>query len=284
MAKKICLVTGASSGIGKEIARGLAQKGAHVIIACRNPEKGQSTLEEIKKTAHSTAVDLLLVDLSSQDEIRNFAKAIHERYPKLDVLINNAATILTKKKLSVDGIEMTLATNYLAPFLLSQLLLDLLKLSSKNNNLGRIINISSTSQKWGFLDIDDLQFKHRKYNFIKSYVQSKLLLNIMTMEMARRLEGSINVNALHPGGVNTNLGGINATNLFLKIIEKSIKFFLMSPKKAAAFPIHLALSPEVEQLTGKFFLNRKSVLAHPFCYDIHLAQKIWKITEKMVGL
>lgn len=283
MPKKVCLVTGSSSGIGKEIARNLATQGAHVILVCRNPEKGLSTLEEIKKTSHSTAVDLFIVDLSSQSEIRNFAKIIYEKYPKLDVLINNAATIQRKQIFSVDGIDMTLATNYLAPFLLSQLLLDLLKLTSKKDNLARIINISSTAERWGFLKLDDLQFKKRKYNFIKAYSQSKLLLNIMTIEMARQLEGFININAIHPGGVNTNLGH-ETTNVFLKIIEKSVKFFLTSPVKAAEFPAYFALSDEVEQFTGKFFVNRKPVLANPLCYDLNLAKKVWAITEDMVNM
>ena len=140
---KTCLVTGASSGIGKEIAYGLAELGANVILVCRNPDKGQAVLNEIKSHFPSAKMDILIADLSSQTDIRKLADTINNTYPALHVLINNAGTVSTKKQLSVDGIEMTLATNHLAPFLLSQLLLDLLKKSAP----ARIINVSSASHE-----------------------------------------------------------------------------------------------------------------------------------------
>lgn len=280
MTPKICLVTGASSGLGKEIALGLAKQNAHVIMVCRNAETGQAALDEIKRQTQAK-VDLFIVDLSSQAEIRAFAKQMHERYSHLDVLINNAGVLLMQQQFSVDGIEMTLATNYLAPFLLTNLLLDLLK--NNKEHVPRIINISSRIEKWGTLDFNDPEFKQHPYRFIKAYAQSKLLLNIMTFELARRLQG-ISVNCLHPGAVRSHLGSTNSTNRFLRILEKAIKFFCMSPQKAAVFPIELALSPEKEAMTGHYFIKGKPANANPLSHDPALAKKVWELSEKWVGL
>lgn len=281
MTPKICLVTGASSGLGKEIALGLAKQEAHVIMVCRNAEKGQAALDEIKRQTQAE-VELFIVDLSSQADIRAFAKQMHERYSHLDVLINNAGVLLMQQQFSVDGIEMTLATNYLAPFLLTNLLLDLLKGSKEH--VPRIINISSRIEKWGTLDFNDPEFKQHPYRFIKAYAQSKLLLNIMTFELARRLPPGISVNCLHPGAVRSHLGSTNSTNFFLRILEKTIKFFCMSPKNAAVFPVELALSPKTEGMTGHYFMKGKPANPNPLCHDPILAKKVWELSEKWVGL
>ncbi len=276
MTQKICLVTGANSGLGKEIARRLVLAGAHVIMVCRNAEKGRAALEEIKTTSGSKSVDLLIADLSSQTEIRSLAKTIHGHYPILHVLINNAGVALYKRKLSPDGIEMTLATNYLGPLLLSNLLLDLLK----KNAPARIINISSSSHKWAKIDFDDLQYEHKKYRFFQVYAQSKLFVNIATFELARRLEGTgVTVNCIHPGAVNTNLGSDSVNNKVLKFMDKAIKFFFISPEEAAKAPVYLAISPEVEGVTGKYFLKNKMTLASPLSYDPVLAKKVWEVSE-----
>jgi retinol dehydrogenase-14 len=279
MTQKICLVTGANSGVGKEIALALAGAGAHVIMVCRSAERGRATLEEIKTITGSTAVDLLLADLSSQREIQLLAKTIHERYDRLDVLINNAGVVLYEKKLSADGIEMTLATNHLGPFLLTALLLDLLKKSAPS----RIINISSGIHKWAKIDFEDLQYEHKKYRFMKAYAQSKLLMNLVTFELARKLEGThVTVNALHPGAVKTSLGSDSANSLILKILDKIIKIFFISPKKAAQTPFFLAVSPVMEGITGKYYVNGKSVSASPSSYDADLAKKVWEISEDLL--
>lgn len=281
MNKKICLVTGANSGIGKEIALALAASGAHVIMVCRNAEKGRAVLEEIKTKSGSPSIDLLIADLSSQADIRLLARTLHERYSMLHVLINNAGLVLYQKKLSVDGIEMTLATNHLGPFLLTELLLDLLKKGGPS----RIINISSAIHKWAKIDLNDLQYQHRKYRFMQAYAQSKLLMNIVTFEWALRLKDSgMTVNCVHPGAVKTSLGSDSAHHPALKWIDKMIKFFFITPEAAARTPVTLAISPEMENMTGKYFAKGKPVTASSVSYDTDLAKKVWEISEKMVGL
>lgn len=274
-----CLITGANSGIGKEIALALAKTGAHVIMVCRNAEKGRAALEEIKTNSGSQSVDLLIADLSSQAEIRVLAKTIHEQYPVLHVLINNAGLVTAKKALSKDGIEMTQATNHLGPFLLTHLLLDLLQKSAP----ARVINISSAIHKWAKVDLDDLQYDRRKYQFMKAYAQSKLLLNSASFELARRLEGTgITVNCVHPGAVKTGLGSENANTLFLKVIDRMIKFFFITPKEAAETPVHLAVSPDMQNVTGKYFVKGKPVSPSRISTDVVFAKKVWEISEKLL--
>lgn len=281
MQNKTCLITGANSGIGKEIALGLAQQGAHLILVCRNVSKAQLVVNEIKEKTGSEKIDLLIVDLSSQAEIRSLANTILNRYSRLDVLINNAGLVLLNKKHSVDNIEMTLATNHLGPFLLNYLLIDLLKASAPS----RIINVSSASHHWAKLAMDDLQFEHRKYKLMAAYAQSKLLMNIVSFELARRLEGTgVTVNCVHPGIVRSHLGSDEANNLFLKTFDKLIKCFFISPKAGAKTPLYLASSPEVQNVTGKYFVKYKPRAAKAIAYDQDLAKKIWQISENLVGI
>lgn len=281
MTKKICLVTGASSGIGKEVCVALAQSGIHVIMVCRNATKGQIALEEIKTHSRSTSIDLLIADLSSQKDIRLLAKIIHERYEKLNILINNAGVVLYKKELSVDGIEMTLATNHLGPFLLTHLLLDLLKKGTPS----RIINVSSHAHKWANINLADLQFTHRQYQCMKVYAQSKLLVNLFTFALAVKLEEfEITVNCVHPGAVKTNIGTESVDRLSLKLLDRFIKFFCPHPQKAALQLCYLALNPEVGNITGKYFAKGK--LRQPSCVsnDLNLSKVVWDVSEKLVNI
>lgn len=279
MTKQTCLVTGANSGVGKEIALALAKNGAHIIMVCRNAEKGRLALEEIKTKSGSQTIDLLIADLSVQAEIRQLAKTVHERYANLNVLINNAGVVLKEKKFSVDGIEMTLATNHLGPFLLTNLLLDLLQ----KNAPARIITISSAIHKWANIDLTDLQFERRKYRFLKVYAQSKLLMNSVSFELARRLEGTgVTINCVHPGAVKTHLGSDQAQNWALKFIDKLIKFFFISPEEAAKTPFYLATAPEMENVSGKYFVRGKTVAASRVSYDPELAKQVWEASEKLV--
>jgi NAD(P)-dependent dehydrogenase (short-subunit alcohol dehydrogenase family) len=186
MSEKICVVTGANSGIGKETALGLARMGARVVMVCRNAEKGKAALEEIRRESGSSQVDLLMADMSSQASVRAVAEQIQQKYPRLDVLVNNAGGAAPARTLSADGIEMTLATNHLGAALLTLLLLDLLKASAPS----RIINVSSEAQRRARLDMNDLQFERRKYRGFAAYGQSKLLMNAFTFELARRLAGT----------------------------------------------------------------------------------------------
>ena len=275
---KITLVTGATSGIGKEIALGLAQSGSSIVIVCRSKEKGQSVLEELKR-AGAYSVELFLADLSSQKAIHLLAKEIHERVTYLDLLINNAGAVFTQRCLSVDNIEMTLATNYLGPFLLTNLMIDLLK----NSANPRVINISSAAHTWGNIDLNDLQYESRKYQFMRVYAQSKLLLNIASFEGARRLaEHGITINCIHPGAVKTNLGANNAHGVLSRLLEKTIKFFFISPQKAAKPILDLALSPKLSKITGNYFSKDKVKRASSLAYDLNLAKDLWSKTELLI--
>jgi NAD(P)-dependent dehydrogenase (short-subunit alcohol dehydrogenase family) len=275
--KKIGLVTGANSGIGKEIALGLAKAGVHVIMVCRNLAKGERAREEIKALSGSSAIDLFIADLSSQAEIRALAKNINTRYAALHLLINNAGLVLNKKTLSVDGIEMTLATNHLAPFLLTQLLLPLLQKSVP----ARVINISSDAHKWGQIDLDDLEYTRRKYQFMKAYSQSKLLLNLTTFEYARKFKNSgVTFNCVHPGTVKTRLGYHDTNHAVFQWFVKLIKCFFISGEKGAETALYVALSPELARTSGEYFFKCKSIPAMPLSYDEALASKVWAITEK----
>jgi NAD(P)-dependent dehydrogenase (short-subunit alcohol dehydrogenase family) len=281
MNERVCLVTGANSGVGKEIALGLASQGARVLMVCRDAVKGQAALEEIKAKSGSQKIDLLLADLSSQASLRSLAEQIHERYPALHVLINNAGVVLREQQYSVDKIEMTLATNYLGPFLLTMLLLDLLKTSAPS----RIVNVSSAIHQWARLDLSDLQFRQRRYQWVKAYSQSKLLMNLATFELARRLHGTgVTVNCLHPGAVKTQLGSSNANNLPLKLLDKCIKCFFITPEAGAKTPLYLATAREVENITGKYFVKCETNFSKASAYKPEEVKKIWDESERLLGL
>lgn len=276
----IGLVTGANAGIGKEVAIGLAMSGARVIMVCRSLEKGLQAQHDIQKTTGSTSIDLFIADLSSQETIRSLAKTINERYSKLHILINNAGLVLSKKSLSTDGIEMTLATNYLGPFLLTQLLTHLLEKSAPS----RIINVSSAIHRWGKIDLTDLQYEKKKYQFMRAYAQSKLLMTIMTFELARRLKNSgVTVNCIHPGAVKTSLGSDHSHPFTVKLIEKWVKFFFITPKQAAKNIIDLSLSPQWENITGKYFVKGKPAHSTPITEDVGFANTVFEISEQLVG-
>ena len=285
MSGKICIVTGANSGIGKETALGLAQMGARVVMVCRNAEKGKAALEEIRRESGSSQVDLLIADMSSQASVRALAEQIQQKYPRLDVLVNNAGGGAPARKLSADGIEMTLATNHLGPALLTLLLLDLLKASAPS----RVINVSSVeAQSPARLDMDDLQFERRKYGNIAAYRQSKLLMNTFTFELARRLAGTgVTANCLHPGAVATNIWSA-AAPLILKPIIKPIiavvKPLMLTSRQGAAVSLYLATSPEVAQVSGEYFVKSKPAKSNPLSRDPKLMAEVWLCTEKMTSL
>jgi len=283
MSGKICIVTGANSGIGKETVLGLAQMGARVIMVCRNAEKGKAALEEIRQEFASSQVDLLIADMSSQASVRALANQIQRKYPRLDVLINNAGCAASARTLSADGIEMTLATNHLGAALLTLLLLDLLKASAPS----RIVNVSSVeAQSPSRLDTNDLQFERRKYTAVAAYRQSKLLMNAFTFELARRLAGTgVTANCLHPGAVATNIWN---PDLLLppigKLIVAVVKPFLLNSKQGAAVSLYLATSPEVAQVSGEYFVKSKPAKSNPLSRDPKLMAEVWECTAKMTSL
>jgi len=283
MSGKICIVTGANSGIGKETALGLAQMGARVVMVCRNAEKGKAALEEIRRESGSSQVDLLIADMSSQASVRALGEQIRRKYPRLDVLVNNAGGAALARTLSADGIEMTLATNHLGAALLTLLLLDLLKASAPS----RIVNVSSTeAQSPSRLDMNDLQFERRKYSAVAAYRQSKLLMNAFTFELARRLAGTgVTANCLHPGAVATNIWNPDLLPpLIGRLIVAVVKPFLLNSKQGAAVSLYLATSPEVAQVSGEYFVKSKPAKSNPLSRDPKVMAEVWLWTEKMTSL
>jgi NAD(P)-dependent dehydrogenase (short-subunit alcohol dehydrogenase family) len=274
---KICLVTGATAGIGLITSRVLAEKGATVIAVGRNKEKSDTLVTNIKNLTRNPNVEYILADLSSQKDIHNLVVEFTNRYERLDVLVNNAGAIFNKRLMTVDGLEMTFALNHLNYFLLTNLLLDAIKATSPS----RIINVSSDAYKGMKIDFDDIQGE-KKYSFMKAYGQSKLANILFTYELARRLDGSgVTVNALHPGFVATNFGtnmsGI--LNFFIRVAH----LFAISPEKGAETMIYLATSSEVENVSGKYFYKKKEIQTSPESYDENTAKKLWQISSDLTN-
>jgi len=280
MTGKTCVVTGANSGIGKETALALAKMGARVVLVCRNQEKGEAALADIRREATAAQLDLMIADMSSFASVRALAGQIREKCPRLDVLINNAGAAVPKRTLSADGIEMTVAGNHLGAALLTLLLLDLLKASAP----ARIINVSSEAQRNARLDMNDLQFERRKYQALAAYGQSKLLMNAFTFELARRLAGTgVTANCLHPGVVRTNIWPSNPPLLF-KIILGVMKPFMLDSKRGAEVTIYLATSPDVTNVTGEYFVKSKVTPSNPLSRDPKISAEIWQWTTDMIGV
>ena len=279
MSGKICLVTGATNGIGKATAQALAQMGATVVIVGRNAPKTAQLVEEIRLATGNPNVNSLLADLSSQQEVRRLADEFKSKYPHLHVLLNNAGATFTTRQLSVDGIEMTFALNHLAYFLLTNLLLDTIKASTP----ARIINVSSDVHSGGRIDFDNLQGE-RSYSSFGPYGNSKLANILFTTELARRLEGTgVTVNALHPGLTSTGFGK-NNPGFLMKIMGAVIPLIARSPEKGAETSIYLASSPEVQSITGKYFVDCKVTQPAPQAADSAVAKKLWDVSAEMVHL
>lgn len=275
MQGRVCLVTGSSSGIGKVTARELARMGATVVMVCRNQAKGEAAQAEIKTATGNNEVDLILADLSSLAEVRRVAEEFKQKYTQLHVLIHNAGGANSTRKLTSDGFEATFAANYLAPFLLTEQLLDVLKASAP----ARVVNVSSMAHMSGKIDFADLQGE-KKYSTWKAYSQAKLALILFTYELARQLQGTnVTINALHPGVIASNfdqgLGG------FTRFGWKLIAPFISSVEQGAQTTLYLATSPEVEGVSGKYFASKKERKSSPLSYNEIVRQRLWQESEKL---
>ena len=279
MQGKICLLTGATSGIGKATALGLANMGATVVLVSRNKDKGEALKSELVQQTGNTSLDVLSADLSSQESIRQLVADFKQRYQQLHVLINNAGLFSAGRKETVDGIEMTFAVNYLAPFLLTNLLLDVLKASAP----ARIVTVASDAQNLGLLNLDDLQMKKR-YRIFGAYAQSKLAEILFTYELARRLEGTgVTVNCLHPGFVRTNIGQ-NNINPRWSFLTRIIFAPGITPEAGAKTSLYLATSPDVAGVTGKYFVKSIPMRSVPISYDEAAQKRLWDISASLVKL
>ena len=278
MSGKVCMVTGANAGIGKVTALELAKMGATVVMVCRDKAKGEAAQAELQSQSGNQGVDLFMADLSSQRAIRQLAQDFKDKYQQLHVLVNNAGIAQSKRILTEDGLESTFAINHLAYFLLTNLLLDVLKASAP----ARIINVSSEAQASGTINFNDLQGE-KKYSATRSYCQSKLANVLFTYELAKRLEGTgVTVNCLHPGAVATNFA--KDTGGLFGLVSRLARPFELTPEKGAQTSIYLASSPEVEGVSGKYFVNCKERNSSKESHDDLVQQRLWKVSEELTNL
>jgi len=277
MAGKTCLVTGATAGIGLVTARVLAEKGATVVVVGRSPARADATVAAIRLRTGNPQVDFLVADLSSQADIRRLAGQFLERYPRLDVLVNNAGALFLKRQESVDGIEMTFALNHLGYFLLTELLLDRQKACTP----ARIVNVSSAAHRRVTLDFDDLQ-AHRHYRGFRQYSRSKLANLLFTYELSRRLQGSgVTANALHPGFVLSNFG---TNNGWWRLLRPIFRLMAIDVEEGALTTIYAATAPELEKVTGEYFDEQHAALSSAASHDPDAARRLWQISEQMTGM
>lgn len=267
MNPKTILITGATDGIGKATARALAQQGHTVILHGRQVARGQAAVAEVRQAAGHERVDFLAADLSSMRQVRELAGTVLARYPQLHVLINNAGIFMNERQVTEDGFEMTLAVNHLAPFLLTNLLLDRMKESAP----ARIITVSSVAHQRGQIDFNDLQGA-RTFGGYKAYAQSKLANVLFTYELAARLTGSqVTANCLHPGVVGT------------KLLQTGFGIGGATPESGARTSVYLASAPDVETISGAYFDNQRAVSSAPHSHDATVRRRLWEISQQLVG-
>jgi NAD(P)-dependent dehydrogenase (short-subunit alcohol dehydrogenase family) len=278
MEGKVCLVTGATAGIGLVTARELARQGARVIGIGRSQERCAEAIGLIRNQTGSDLVDYVRADLTSQAEIRRLAEELKAIASRLDVLVNNAGGIFLKRLETSDGLEMTFALNHLAYFLLTNLLIDLLKASGTS----RIVNVASAAHQGAKISFDDLQGKQR-YSGWRAYQQSKLANILFTREMARRLERTgVTANSLHPGFVKTQI--FRAEGLAGWLLRRAADMFAISTEQGAQTSLYLATSPEVKGVTGEYFHKKKPVHPSPQAQDDAVARRLWEVSEEFTGL
>lgn len=280
MKDKICLITGANSGIGKVTARELAKQGAHVVMLCRNQEKAERAKEDILRVCGHDRVDIVLADLASVQQIRDAAQHINEHYPRIDVLNNNAGLIMgDHRQTTEDGFEMTFGVNHLAPFLLTHLLLDKVLASDRGN----IINVSSEAHRVASFDLTDLQYDRRRYLGFKAYCLSKLCNILFTRELSQRLAGTNAVtNALHPGAIASNFGkGVPGVFGVMMVLSRP---FMIGEEKGAQTSIYLATSEEGYSTTGKYFKSKKVAKPNKDATNDYHARRLWEISEELLQI
>jgi NAD(P)-dependent dehydrogenase (short-subunit alcohol dehydrogenase family) len=280
MQQKFAVVTGANSGVGFATAKALAASGVAVVMVCRDMARGQAAHAEIASAAKDARPILLLADLSSQREIRSLVEELRRRLPRIDILINNAGAIFTRRELTVDGIEKTFAVNHLAPFLLTHLVLE----HMGRDGEARVIMVGSETYA-SAMDFDNLQGE-RTYNFFSAYRRSKLGNILFTFELARRLRGTgITANCMSPGPTATRFGD-DMTGLprLFPLFMKRIPFLFAPPVKPARELVELALAPELADISGRFFLRGQARRTKPVTHEQGLAERFWRESEKLTGI
>ena len=281
MKGKTVIVTGANSGIGKATATALAGAGARTLVTARNETSGRETVAEIRGSTGSDEVELVVFDLADLTSVRRGAAELLDRADRIDVLVNNAGLVLTKRAETKDGFEATFAINHLGPFLLTTLLLDRITASAP----ARIVDVSSTAHRSARrgLDFDDLQ-SNRRYSGMKAYSQSKLANILFTTELARRLKGTgVTANAVHPGTVATGFARDGDTSGVVAFGVKLIKPFVLTPEKGARTSVYLASSPDVAEVTGGYFVKCRQAKPSAAARDEQAAARLWAVSEELVS-
>ncbi|MEL7832583.1 SDR family oxidoreductase [Fodinibius sp. Rm-B-1B1-1] len=277
---KLCVVTGANSGIGKETVRSFAADGAYIIMVCRNEKRAQQARQDIIEDTGNTGIEIVLADLAIQHDVRLAAQQITNQFDQINILVNNAGLIADKREETVDGIEKTLAVNHLAPFLLTNLLWDHLQKANET----RVINVSSEVHRIGAkcFDINDLQLTEN-YSPMNAYGVSKLCNIMFTHELAKRSkDNTIAAYSLHPGVVRTQLA--EEAGWAMKLFYWIGKPFMRSPKSGAETTIYLATSNDLSSKNGKYFKNKKVTKPSAIAYDNEITAQLWDRSEKLTGL
>lgn len=276
---KVCVITGATSGVGYQAVKRLAQGGADIVMVCRNTQKAAAVRKEIQHQ-HPVNMDIIQADFSKLSDVGKAAETICKQYPKLDVLINNAGVHYTHCALNEDGVEMVFAVNHLASFLFTRLLLDKLI----KNAPGRIIQVNSQGHRFGGLDLDDLNWERRKYKGLKGYGASKVAQLLTVWELADRLNGSgVTINAVHPGEVKSNIGMNN--ELAYRLYKRYFLWWILKDPTISGEALYYhAAAPEMAQVSGKFFNLTIDEKPAAHALDRDLGKKVWKISEELTGL
>lgn len=278
MRGRVCVVTGATRGIGRATALELSRRGATVVLVARDADRGEAALADVKRASPDGAGELFLADLSSQRSIRSLADALRARHDRLHVLVNNAGALFAERELTDDGLERTFATNHLAHYLLTRLLLDVMTASAPS----RVVNVSSLAHYRGTIAFDDLQ-SERGYDRWRAYSQSKLANVLFTFELARRLEGSgVSANCLNPGVVATNFGKTQPA--FFAFLYGIGSLFMKRPESGAKTSVYLASSPDLEGVTGRYFDDEKPKPPSREARDPAIARRLWDVSAALTGL
>jgi retinol dehydrogenase 14 len=279
MTGKTVLITGGSGGIGRAAAIGLASMGARVGITGRDRARAEEAAAAIARASGNPAVDVFVADMSSRAEVRRLAAEVLAWYPRLDVLLNNVGGFWAHRHVTADGLERTFALNHLAPFLLTNLLLERLTASAP----ARVVTVSSGAHSMGRIDFDDLMAE-RKYSGQQAYNQSKLANVMFTYELARRLEGTgVTANALHPGMTSTGFGAEDTARGWGPIISV-MRLFMRSPERGAETSVYLASSAEIDGVSGRYFADSKVKASHKSSYDTAITTRLWQVSSDLVGL
>lgn len=271
------VVTGANTGIGYAIVEALARAQHHVVLVSRDAHKGQTALERIRRDAQAENLELVVGDVGSIAQTRQLSATLLERYPRLQVLINNAGVWPTQRELNEDGLERAFMVNHLAPFMLNRLLLERLQ----QNAPARIVNVNAGLYVKGALDMDKTPYGH-DFSALKTYANTKLCNVLMTVEMARRLaHRNVTLNAVHPGVIRTNLG---ASGGVFGLVMRVVKRFWGKPEDGARAPVWLATAPELAGVTGRYYFLQKEIELTPQAQDTEAARRLWEFSSKLAGL